>query len=109
MLKRTIVDGTGRFAKIDRPAAAKTGTSQNFRDAWFIGYSPDFISGVWVGNDDGSGMNGVTGGTVPAKIWKDIMLKAHDSYPPKQLPGESYDKDSNNGFSNLIKRILGKE
>ena len=109
MLKRTIVDGTGRFAKIDRPAAAKTGTSQNFRDAWFIGYSPDFISGVWVGNDDGSGMKGVTGGTVPAKIWKDVMLKAHKSYPPKELPGEIFDKDSNNGFSNLIKRILGKE
>ena len=109
MLKRTLVDGTGRFAKIDRPVAAKTGTSQNFRDAWFIGYSSDFISGVWVGNDDGSGMKGVTGGTVPAKIWKEVMLKAHKSYPSEELPGENYDKDTNTGFSNLIRRILGKE
>ncbi len=107
MLKRTVIDGTGRFARIDRPVAAKTGTSQNFRDAWFVGYSSDFISGVWVGNDDGSGMKGVTGGTVPAKIWKDVMLRAHKPYPLKDLL-EGDKKDKVNGFSNFIKRILGK-
>ena len=62
MLSRVIAEGTGRAAQIDRPAAGKTGTSQDFRDAWFVGYTADLVTGVWIGNDDDTPMekNGVT-------------------------------------------------
>ena len=107
MLSRTITDGTGRNAKISRPVAGKTGTSQNFRDAWFIGYSADFITGVWVGNDNGKGMKNVTGGTIPASIWKDVMLSAHSSYTVSELPGNGT-KQSHDSLSRFIERILGR-
>ena len=60
------------------PAAGKTGTSQDFRDAWFVGYTAHFVAGVWVGNDDGRAMNNVMGGSLPARLWRDVMLIAHD-------------------------------
>lgn len=78
--------GTGRRAKIGRPIAGKTGTSQDFRDAWFVGYSADYIAGVWVGNDDNSPTNGVTGGTLPADIWADAMQDIHTGLLRAQLP-----------------------
>ena len=88
MLHQVMVSGTGRAARLnDRPAAGKTGTSQDFRDAWFIGYTPDLITGVWVGNDDGSPMNRVSGGGIPARIWKDYMDRAHSGLPVAELPG----------------------
>ena len=86
MLARVITDGTGRKARIDRPAAGKTGTSQNNRDAWFIGYSADLIAGVWVGNDDARPMKGVTGGGLPATLWQQFMTAAHAGLPPRPLP-----------------------
>jgi penicillin-binding protein 1A len=76
MLQRVVQSGTGRAARLDRVAAGKTGTSSDFRDAWFIGYSGDLICGVWVGNDDGAPMKGVTGGALPAQIWRDFMMAA---------------------------------
>ena len=79
--------GTGRAAKLDRPAAGKTGTSQNSRDAWFIGYTPDLVAGIWLGNDDNSPMNGVGGGSFPARAWRDFMVPALKGVPPKPLPG----------------------
>ena len=84
-LLRAVVDwGTGRAASFGRSAAGKSGTSQESRDAWFIGYTDKLVTGVWVGNDNGSPMgevNGqpVTGGGVPAIIWRDFMRAAHDS------------------------------
>ncbi|PPR75113.1 MAG: Penicillin-binding protein 2D [Alphaproteobacteria bacterium MarineAlpha3_Bin4] len=87
MLARVITDGTGRKARIDRPAAGKTGTSQNNRDAWFIGYSADLIAGVWVGNDDARPMKGITGGSLPATLWRQFMTAAHTGLPPRPLPG----------------------
>lgn len=68
--------GTGFGARIDRPAFGKTGTTQENRDAWFVGYTPDLVAGVWVGNDDDSPMKRVTGGSIPAHIWKAFMTEA---------------------------------
>jgi penicillin-binding protein 1A len=76
MMQRVVQSGTGRAARLDRAAAGKTGTSSDFRDAWFIGYAGDLVCGVWVGNDDSSPMKGVTGGNVPAQIWHDFMMAA---------------------------------
>ena len=87
MLAAAVRNGTGRKAAIDRPVAGKTGTSQNFRDAWFIGFSADLIAGVWMGNDDGTPMRGVTGGGAPAILWRDFMTAAHAGLTPRPLPG----------------------
>lgn len=77
MLQAVVERGTGRRAQFGRPAAGKTGTSQNWRDAWFVGFTPDWVVGVWVGNDDNRPMNRVTGGDLPAEIWRRVMILAH--------------------------------
>ncbi len=80
--------GTGKRADLSpRPAGAKTGTSQDWRDAWFIGYTADLVTGVWVGNDDNTSMSKVVGGSIPATIWKAYMLAAHKDLPVRTLPG----------------------
>ena len=80
IMKTVITNGTGRAANIGKPAAGKTGTTDDSKDAYFIGFTPDVVTGVWVGNDDNSKMGGITGGTVPALIWKDVMLVATEPY-----------------------------
>ena len=85
MLQAVISDGTGRRAQLDRAAAGKTGTSQNSRDAWFVGYTADYAAGVWVGNDDDTPMDAVTGGSLPAEIWRDMMSAAHQGAPARPL------------------------
>lgn len=80
IMKTVITNGTGRAANIGKPAAGKTGTTDDSRDAYFIGFTPDVVTGVWVGNDDNSQMGGITGGTVPAIIWKDVMTVATEPY-----------------------------
>jgi penicillin-binding protein 1A len=86
MLGAVLVSGTGRRAALgDRPAAGKTGTSQDFRDAWFVGYTAHFTAGVWVGNDDQRAMNRVMGGSLPAKLWRDVMVMAHEGHVPAPL------------------------
>ena len=87
MLAGVIKSGTGKAAAIDRPAAGKTGTSQDFRDAWFIGFSADLITGIWMGNDNGKPMKRVTGGGAPARLWSKVMSKAHAGRPPRPLAG----------------------
>jgi penicillin-binding protein 1A len=88
MLNATITTGTGKQAAIEgQVAAGKTGTTQSFRDAWFIGYTAHYVGGVWIGNDDGSRMKKVAGGTLPAKLWHEIMLCAHQDKTPLPLPG----------------------
>ncbi len=76
LLRGVIEHGTGRAAALDGFAAGKTGTSQNYRDAWFIGFNDALIVGVWLGNDDNSPMRHVVGGSLPAAIWKSFMVKA---------------------------------
>ena len=85
MMERVITSGTGTRADFGRPAAGKTGTSQNYRDAWFIGFTPDVIAGVWVGNDDEKPMNRITGGVLPAEIWRRYMIAAHAQIPARDF------------------------
>ena len=88
MMNATVARGTGRQAALpDQAAGGKTGTSQNSRDAWFVGYTAHYVAGVWVGNDDGSKMQNVSGGTLPAQLWHDIMLEAHQGKEPLPLSG----------------------
>ncbi len=76
LLSGVVREGTGRAARLDQLVAGKTGTSQDYRDAWFVGFTPDLVVGVWVGNDDNVPMNGVTGGSLPATIWHDFVTDA---------------------------------
>jgi penicillin-binding protein 1A len=76
LLRGVVEHGTGRAASLNRFAAGKTGTTQDYRDAWFVGFDDSLVVGVWVGNDDHSPMKGVTGGSLPAMIWKDFMQGA---------------------------------
>lgn len=99
MLKTVIKSGTGVAANIGKPAAGKSGTTDDSKDAWFIGYTPDVVTGVWVGNDDNTKNGNVTGGTVPALIWKDVMLTATTpfgapdfDYPEIELKNYAGDK-----------------
>jgi len=78
MLRDAVETGTGRGAKMGkRQVAGKTGTSQDYRDAWFIGFTADYTTGVWMGNDDNSPMKKITGGLLPVDAWKMYMTKAH--------------------------------
>lgn len=87
MLARTVEDGTAKRAQFGWPAAGKTGTGQNFRDAWFIGYTANLTTGIWFGNDDGSSMKRVFGSTLPVTAWKDFMTAAHKGVRVAALPG----------------------
>jgi penicillin-binding protein 1A len=87
MLREVLVSGTGKAASLPgRPAAGKTGTSQNGRDALFVGYTPDLVAGVWMGRDDARPMKGVTGGGAPARLWRAFMTAALTGVPPRPLP-----------------------
>ena len=115
MMNATITRGTGKAAGIPtHVAAGKTGTSQASRDAWFVGYTAHYVGGVWVGNDDGSKMKKVTGGTVPAEIWHEIMLYAHENKQPLPLPGtrmppvqEASAAFPSGGDTPLFRRVFG--
>jgi penicillin-binding protein 1A len=88
MLTGTVVEGTGTSASLKgRPAAGKTGTSQDYRDAWFIGFTSDYVTGVWIGNDDDSSMKKATGGGLPARIFRAFMEDAERNLPPRPLVG----------------------
>jgi penicillin-binding protein 1A len=88
MMQQTLTIGTAHKAALPGwPAAGKTGTSQDFRDAWFIGYTAHLVTGVWLGNDDGTPTKKVTGGSLPVEIWSRFMRAAHQGVPVAALPG----------------------
>jgi membrane peptidoglycan carboxypeptidase len=76
LLEAVVTEGTGKAARLDRRSAGKTGTTDEYRDAWFIGFTSDIVVGVWVGNDDNSPMEHVAGGEIPARIWHDFVVDA---------------------------------
>ena len=86
MLFGVVANGTGGYASLHgREAAGKTGTTQDSHDAWFVGFTTDYVAAAWVGNDDSSPTRGVTGGTLPAYIWRDAMLAAEQGMPYRPL------------------------
>ncbi|MDQ8732671.1 PBP1A family penicillin-binding protein [Bradyrhizobium sp. LHD-71] len=88
MMQETLLSGTARKAEIPGwPAAGKTGTSQDFRDAWFVGYTANLVTGVWLGNDDNSPTKKATGGGLPVEVWTRFMRTAHQGIPVAALPG----------------------
>ncbi|MGH6946334.1 MAG: transglycosylase domain-containing protein, partial [Kiloniellales bacterium] len=120
MMRETLASGTAQKAQVlGLPAAGKTGTSQDFRDAWFVGYTADYVGGVWFGNDDGKPMHAISGGTLPAVLWGRIMARAHEGLPVRPLgtdaplmagieePAATEAPESGGGFlERLITRLL---
>jgi penicillin-binding protein 1A len=99
MMQETLLSGTARKAEIPGwMAAGKTGTSQDFRDAWFIGYTANLVTGVWLGNDDNSPTRKATGGGLPVEVWTRFMRVAHQGVPVAALPNSQ----ASGSFSNLM-------
>src|SRR5262249_51799908 len=87
-MSHVVSEGTARRAALDGiPTAGKTGTTNAYRDAWFVGYTGNFTCAVWYGNDDYSPTNRMTGGSLPAKTWHDIMVAAHQGVEVRELTG----------------------
>ncbi len=87
MMAQVVASGTGTRASLpDREVAGKTGTTTAGRDAWFIGFTADYVAGVWMGYDDNTPLSGVTGGGLPAEIWHEVMLRVHEGLPATPLP-----------------------
>ena len=86
MMTEVLNSGTGGRARLDdREAAGKTGTTTSARDAWFVGFTADYVVGVWMGYDDNSPLTGVTGGGLPAEIWHEVMVRINEGVDPKPL------------------------
>ncbi len=122
MMTGVVTHGTGRRAALDRPVAGKTGTSSDYRDAWFLGFTGNYVTGVWLGNDDNRPMKKVTGGSLPAQLWHDFMVEAEADKPARNLlegapaqvssPSEAWkDKPPEEGgddtLGNLIRGLTG--
>jgi penicillin-binding protein 1A len=87
MMYEVVQSGTGTRARLEnRQAAGKTGTTQAARDAWFLGFTADYVAGVWMGYDDNTPLTGVTGGGLPAEIWHEVMVRVHQGLPATPLP-----------------------
>ncbi len=108
MMSVTVTDGTAKKAAFDWPSAGKTGTTQNSRDAWFIGYTSHMTAGVWFGNDNGDPMKDVTGGSLPATAWREFMLAAHKGLEPQPLIGTDQKRPATT-ILDVIAGELGKD
>ncbi len=87
MMRKVVAEGTGRRADLpDRQVAGKTGTTNSARDAWFVGFSADYVTGVWMGYDDNTPLSDVTGSGLPAEIWHETMVRVHSGLPVRPLP-----------------------
>ncbi|MBI3441992.1 MAG: hypothetical protein HY052_09390 [Proteobacteria bacterium] len=103
MLAQVIAQGTGEQAQLSHGhAAGKTGTTQSYRDAWFIGYTDKLVTGIWMGNDDNTPMRRVTGGKYPAQLWHDYMSEAVNIVVPKFVPEPSFSGES--GFADMLRQ-----
>jgi penicillin-binding protein 1A len=108
LMAATVEWGSGKAARQKRPAAGKTGTSQEFRDAWFVGYTADLVAGAWFGNDDEAPMDNVTGGNLPARLWGRVMARGLAGVPASPLPrGDVVVAENDDGFISRILRRLG--
>src|SRR6056300_541909 len=122
MMSQVVKNGTGARAKIPNwEIAGKTGTTQGARDAWFVGFTADYVTGVWMGYDDNTRLRGVTGGGLPADIWRETMLRVTEKLTPQPLPMArniqrpaptqpiAIPNDTGNGgfMDNLLKQLLG--
>lgn len=107
MLRSVVEYGTGKRAKLPVEAAGKTGTSQKSRDAWFIGYHSRYVVGVWVGKDDNASMDDISGGNLPAEIWRDVMLAITDNIENMEsLPDSAYHVEHGKPEPSLLGRFL---
>ncbi len=98
MMQETLLTGTARKAELAGwQAAGKTGTSQEYRDGWFVGYTSSMVAGVWLGNDDSSPTKKVSGGNLPVEIWSRFMREAHKGIPPQFLPSGTWSDPSRSG------------
>jgi penicillin-binding protein 1A len=98
MLYGVVTEGTGRSAAVSgHETAGKTGTTQDYHDAWFVGFTSDYVAGVWVGNDDATPMKTVTGGSLPAAIWHDVMTAAEKDMPATPLNKSVLEAPTDNG------------
>ncbi|HYJ35917.1 MAG TPA: penicillin-binding transpeptidase domain-containing protein, partial [Rhizomicrobium sp.] len=101
MMLEVTATGTGKAARLeDRPTAGKTGTTQDFRDAWFVGFTADLVCGVWIGNDNNTPMKKATGGTLPAHIFHAFMSDAERDLPPRALAGTALIASSDDPAAN---------
>lgn len=106
MMNRVVAEGTGTRAKLEgREVAGKTGTTTGALDAWFLGFTADYVAGVWMGYDDNKPLSGVTGGGLPAEIWQNAMARVHADLPARPLPmirPESYAAVPEGGVPELV-------
>ncbi len=111
MLKKVVEVGTGRGAAVGREIAGKTGTTDDYRDAWFMGFSPDIVAGVWLGNDDNSKLPGITGGGLPAVVWGKFMKTALEDYPESvfDYPDFTNKPTSSNSEVNYVDENVTKD
>ncbi|MFH1158705.1 MAG: PBP1A family penicillin-binding protein [Pseudomonadota bacterium] len=106
MLEQVVAQGTGQAAQLSRGhAAGKTGTTQDYRDAWFVGYTDKFVTGIWMGNDDNAPMNRITGGKYPAQLWHDYMDAALDFNVPVFVSEESPSRMKKAGGNEFIRML----